>query len=217
MGIGGWELHDEEFEWFYGGWAGRTPSDAASFFEGYPGLWWIAGGYAIEALTGPLRQHDDCDPAVLGGEFELLRAHARGRMQLWSCSSGMMRPVFESLPAGDERLQLSASGQVWARRSAGDPWEFDILISPGTPETWVYKRDPALTMPMADALVEVDGIRYLRAEIQLLHKALRVRPKDQADFDACLPLLEEQRRRWLADALAQTLGAEHRWVSLLNQ
>ena len=91
MGIGGWELHDEEFEWFYGGWAGRTPSDAASFFEGYPGLWWIAGGYAIEALTGPLRQHDDCDPAVLGGEFELLRQHARGRMQLWSCSSGMMR------------------------------------------------------------------------------------------------------------------------------
>ena len=142
MGIGGWELHDEEFEWFYGGWAGRTPSDAASFFEGYPGLWWIAGGYAIEALTGPLRQHDDCDPAVLGGEFEL---------------------------------------------------------------------------PMADALVEVDGIRYLRAEIQLLHKALRVRPKDQADFGACLPLLAEPRRRWLADALVQTLGAEHRWVSLLNQ
>lgn len=53
--------------------------------------------------------------------------------------------------------------------------------------------------------------------IQLLHKALRVRPKDQADFAACLPLLEEQRRRWLADALVQTLGAEHRWVSLLNR
>ena len=53
--------------------------------------------------------------------------------------------------------------------------------------------------------------------IQLLHKALRVRPKDQADFGACLPLLAEPRRRWLADALVQTLGAEHRWVSLLNQ
>ncbi len=216
MGIGGWELGDEEFESYYGGWAGRTPAEAAEFFAGYPGLWWIAGGYAIEAFTGRPRPHDDCDPAVLGCEFELLRDHARGRLQLWSCSSGMMRPVFESLPAGDERLQLGESGQVWARPSAGAPWEFDILISPGTPRTWVYKRDPALTMPMADALFAVDGVRYLRPEIQLLHKARHVRPKDQLDFDSCLPLLDPDRRRWLHDALRRTEPADHPWISALE-
>jgi hypothetical protein len=217
MGIGGWELDDAEFERFYGPWARRTPADAAAFFAGYPGLWWIAGGYAIEAFTGPLRSHEDCDPAVLDTDFESLRDHARGQMQLWSCSSGMMRPVFESLPAGDERLQLSRSGQVWARRSPADPWEFDILVSPGTPQTWVYKRDERITLPMSETLVTVDGIRYLRPEIQLLHKALHLRPKDQLDYDACLPLLDAARKRWLADALESTLGADHPWVSPLRR
>lgn len=185
MGIGGWELEDAEFADYYGGWVPRTPQDAASFFDGFPGLWWVAGGWAIEAFTGASRPHEDCDPAVLVDDLELLRAHARERYQLWSCSSGMMRPVFESLPPGDERRLIEDSGQVWARESRTAPWEFDILLSPGTPDTWVCKRDESITMPMADALWAKDGIRYLQPEIQLLYKAKHVRSKDQLDFDNC--------------------------------
>lgn len=216
MGIGGWELDDAEFARCYGPWTTRTPQDATEFFAGYPGLWWIAGGWAIQAFTGVIRDHDDCDPSVLGADLELLRAHARGRMQLWSCASGALRPVFETLPRGDERLLLPDCFQVWARPFAGGPWEFDILLSPGDDHQWVYRRDPQITMPMRDALWERDGITYLRPQIQLLYKAAHVRPKDQRDFDACLPLLSAEAGDWLLDALLTTVRAPHPWVQQLR-
>lgn len=217
MGIGSWELSDSEFEQYYGLWTPRTPTDAVSFFDGYPGTWWIAGGYAIEAFTGAHRRHEDCDPAILLDELELFREHARERgVQLWSCSSGMMRPVFASLPAGDERLLIEGSGQLWIRESLSSPWEYDCLLSPGSSDIWVYKRDPSITMPMADALWTKDGVRYLRPQIQLLYKAAGLRPKDQLDFDACRPLLDDEARSWLRGALVATLGDEHPWVAHLT-
>jgi hypothetical protein len=30
---------------------------------------------------------------------------------------------------------------VWLRTSALDPWEYDVLMEPGTPDTWVVRRD----------------------------------------------------------------------------
>ena len=38
---------------------------------------------------------------------------------------------------------------------------------------------------------------------KLIYKAKAVRPKDQADFAATVPLLDAAARRWLADALAR--------------
>lgn len=49
----------------YGPWAPRTPADVAALLADYPGTWWIAGGWAIEAYTGVTRPHADIDPSVL--------------------------------------------------------------------------------------------------------------------------------------------------------
>lgn len=46
-------------------------------------------------------------------------------------------------------------------------------------------------------------MRYLRREIQLLHTARSLRPQDEHDFAATLPLLEPRPRAWLRDALRQ--------------
>ena len=59
-----------------------------------------------------------------------------------------------------------------------------------------------------------DGITYLRPEVQLLHKAPGLRPKDQADFDACAPLLDDQSRAWLRSALALAHPG-HPWLDEL--
>ena len=42
-------------------------------------------------------------------------------------------------------------------------------------------------------------------------KARHLRPKDEADFAATLPLLEASERRWLADALA-LVHPGHAWL-----
>ncbi|GGR42950.1 hypothetical protein GCM10010197_05350 [Nocardioides luteus] len=69
-------------------------------------------------------------------------------------------------------------------------------------------------MPMHDALWELDGVRYLQPEIQLLYKAPGLRPKDQVDFDNTIPLLDDRSLRWLRQALAQTLP-DHPWITTL--
>ena len=56
-----------------------------------------------------------------------------------------------------------------------------------------------------------DGIPYQRPEIALLFKAKHTREKDQADFDAVLPLLDPDARAWLADAL-ELVHPGHPWI-----
>ncbi|UNK71568.1 hypothetical protein [Microbacterium sp. H1-D42] len=210
-------MDDAEFEKVYGRWARRTPQDAARLFDGYPGVWWIAGGWALEAFTGVTRHHEDLDPSVLRADLPALRRHLDGHLHVWSASSGALKPILpgDRPEAAADDVLMPGSGQVWTRPDAEHPWEFDILLSPGTRDQWRYKRDESVRMPMADALWERDGIRYLQPEIQLLYKAKGLRAKDQIDFDATLPFLDARRRAWLSDALEQTLPG-HPWLGPLQ-
>ena len=70
------------------------------------------------------------------------------------------------------------------------------------PSPTVNQRDPT-------------GIPYLAPEIVLLFKAKHAdRDKDAADFARALPLLDDQRRQWLADAL-RVVHPGHDWITLV--
>lgn len=215
MGVN--ELSNDEFERLYGSWAGRTPEDVAAIFDGYPGLWWVAGGWAVEAFTGAAREHEDTDASVLRTDLPLLRKHLAGRLDVWTAASGALCPLLpdEDLAGSADDVLPPGCGQVWTRRSATQPWELDILLAPGSAERWVYKRDESVAMPMRDALWERDGIRYLQPEIQLLYKAKGLRAKDQLDFDNTLPHLDAPRLVWLRGALERTLPG-HPWLADLG-
>lgn len=205
------DLSGEELVRLYGPWARRTPANVAELFAGYPGTWWVAGGWALQAFTGVERRHGDIDPSVLRSDLQVLSAHLAGRLDVWTAIDGALRPLLPD----DDVLPNGCDG-VWTRRSALDLWEYDILLVPGTPDTWVYRRDPTITMPMVDALWERDGVHYLQPEIQLLYKAAGLRPKDQADFEAALPLLDKERRSWLLERLATTHPG-HSWIGSLQR
>ncbi|MDQ0642629.1 nucleotidyltransferase domain-containing protein [Microbacterium murale] len=209
---------DAEFERLYGAWKPRIPADAEHLFRGYPGTWWIAGGWALEAFTGVQRHHEDIDPAVLREELPVLRRHLAARLDAWAAFSGALLPLKpdDRPDALADDILPDGCGQLWTRPGAAHPWEYDILLSPGTPDEWVYKRDATVRMPMADALWECDGIRYLQPEIQLLYKAKGQRLKDDADFAATLPFLDAARRAWLRDALTRTLPG-HEWLADLTR
>lgn len=210
-------LEEQAFQKLYGRWAGRTPNDVARLFEGYAGTWWVAGGWSLEAFTGVSRHHDDTDPSVLKAQLPMLRRHLAGRLHAWTASSGALKPLLpDDRPDADaSELLPDGCNQLWTRRDADHPWEYDILLAPGTPDEWVYRRDETIRMPMAEALWEREGIRYLQPEIQLLYKARGLREKDRADFDATLPHLDECRRQWLSDALEQTIPG-HPWLEALR-
>jgi hypothetical protein len=217
MGID--DLRGSELDRLYGAWTPRAPRDVAALLEGYSGVWWIAGGWAIEAFTGVHREHRDIDPGVLREQLPLLRRHLTGRFDLWSASSGALKPVppDDRPDASADDVLLPGSGQVWLRKSARDLWEFDVLLSPGSVDEWIYRRDPSLRLPLREALWEHEGVRYLQPEIQLLYKAKARRPQDEADFRTTLPLLDARRRSWLHEGIAKTLlSPDHPWLGALG-
>ena len=190
----------------YGPWSVRTPRDAAALFEGYDGPWWIAGGWAIEAFTDVPRPHGDLDPSIPRSDVAALRRHVSGRLDVWQADDGVLRPM-----VGPTDTVSDTCENLWLRPSGADPWEYDVILMHTTPTTWTYKRDPRITRPLAEILWVREGISYLCPEVQLLHKARALRPQDQADFDACAPLLEPEAREWLRNAL-DTAHPGHAWL-----
>ena len=203
-------LDHDEIVRLYGPWAARTPQDAAALLEGYERPWWIAGGWAIEAYTGVARHHGDVDPSIPRSDVGALCAHLAGRLDVWEADSGTLRPLID----GDSSVSDECEN-LWLRPSGAEPWEYDVILMHTTPRTWTFKRDARISRPLADILWERDGIRYLAPEVQLLHKARGLRPQDQADFDACAPLLDAAARSWLQAAL-ELAHPGHHWVGPLT-
>jgi hypothetical protein len=100
------------------------------------------------------------------------------------------------------------------RLSGAVACEYDVILMDATSATWTYKRDARISHPVEQILWTRDGISYLRPEVQLLHKAPGLRQKDQADFDACIQLLEPKPRAWLRTALG-IAHPGHPWLSQL--
>ena len=201
--------HDEIVR-LYGPWASRTPQDAAVLFKGYDRPWWIAGGWAIEAFTGVEREHGDVDPSIPRSDVGALRRHLTGRLDVWEADSGSLRPLLD----GDDEVSDECEN-LWLRPSGAEPWEYDVILMHTTPTTWTFKRDARISQPLAEILWERGGIRYLKPEVQLLHKARGLRPQDQADFDACAPLLDTASRTFLRDAL-EMAHPGHPWLATLG-
>ncbi len=202
--------HDEIVR-LYGPWRDRTPADAAELFNGYPGSWWIAGGWAIEAFSGVSRQHGDLDPSIPRSDAGRLRQHLAGRLDVWAADNGALSPL---VGRTDEPIPTTC-GNLWLRASGADPWEYDVVLMDVTAAMWTYKRDARIRLPIDEILWVSDGINYLCPEVQLLHKAPGLRPKDQEDFDACLPRLDDTDRAWLGRAL-QVAHPGHPWLDQLQ-
>lgn len=182
----------DEFQALYGRWDPLEPAAVAALLAGSSVRWWIAGGRAARAGAQP-REHHDTDVAVRRDDVEALRAHLAG-WHLWEAHSGALRPLLPGMALAEDREQL------WARRDADHRWQLDLLLDSSTDE-WVYKRDTRVRLPWQRALHTVNGIRYLRPEIALLHKAHLDRRQDREDLAAAR--LEPQAREWLAATLDQ--------------
>ena len=202
-------VNHDEITRLYGPWRRRTPEDVAELLRDYPGLWWIAGGWAIDAFTNVPRSHGDIDASIPRLDARLLREHLLGGLDIWAADGGTLTPI-----VGEDAVIHSTCDNLWLRSNGAAPWEYDVILMDSTAEYWTYKRDPRISLPIAEILWRSDGIAYLRPEIQLLHKAPDLRPRDQQDFDACRPLLDDKAASWLRTAL-ETAHPEHPWLTAL--
>ena len=195
------------FQRLYGPWKVSTPADAQELMHGYEGDWWITGGWAIEAFTGVRREHEDVDVSLWRRDIEKLRLQLNDRYDLWSNAGGRLRPLTDQRPE-----QPEDADQIWLRRHALAPWEFDLQPNPDRDGRWVFRRDPTLDYDLDEITWRApDGIRYVNPELAIAYKARLSRPKDERDLEATLPLLTPDRRTWLADMI-EHLHPNHPWL-----
>lgn len=170
--------------------------------------WWIAGGYAIELAVGrELRPHGDLDVLVL----RRAQALVRDLLNDWDMhvadppGTGHLRPWRPG-----ETLEVPLH-DIWCRRTREAPWSVQLMLDEAEGAHWVSRRNPGVRLPLGRVgRRSPTGIPYLAPEVQLFYKTKATRAKDETDFEAVLPLLDESQRVWLADSISVT-APDHPW------
>ena len=194
-------------------WDAWRPEEAARRLGGVEASWYVAAGWAIDLfLGGQRREHEDLEIAIPAASLPQFLEALPG-LEVYAVKvpgKGTFTPVDE---AGDG---LAETHQTWVRDPESGYWRLDLFREPGDEMTWIYRRDDRIRLPYDQVIARTDdGIPYGRPEIVLLYKAKHVqREKDQADFEAVLPLLEPETRERLAGWI-ELVHPGHTWIERL--
>lgn len=182
--------------------------DVVELMAGTPVWWAIGGGWAIDLHLDELgrRPHKDVDLVCLEHEAPLLRAHLTG-WDLHRVRDGALEP-WDS--------DLAPAHQIWARRTADEPWAFEVLFEHIEEDEWRFRRNPLVTLAFDRLRTGIGDIPRVDLGVALVYKAKRDDDQDLEDLLACLQALGAEGRAWLADAVRITHGPDHRWVQVLG-
>jgi hypothetical protein len=192
-------------------WAPWHPREAQRVLAGVEAPWYVAAGWGLDLfLGGQHREHEDLEIAVPNSRFDEI-VEALAGLEVF-----IITGPHEATPLEDARDQLEETHQSWVLERDAGAWRLDVFREPSAGDTWISRRHEDLRMPYDRAIERTgDGIPYGRPEIILLYKAKHARDKDEGDFEAALPHLDSERRRWLADALG-LVHPGHRWLDALG-
>jgi len=213
----------------------------ADVMSTYRPPWALAGGWAVDAWLGRLtRDHGDVDLAVF--DQPALFEHLAGWQlighdetkenegaDLWDGRALVPpahlhgRPPEQSGPL-PERFDDSGMRVVFS----ADGFWLDIQLCECSGGDWVLNSDapasavaePRVAKPLAGCIRQSRwGLPTVAPEVILFLKATlyvgtknHLRPHDEADFVALLPLLSEEQRGWLRAAVSRVYDGEHPWV-----
>ncbi|HEY1710721.1 MAG TPA: hypothetical protein VGG10_20810 [Rhizomicrobium sp.] len=191
-------------------WEAWTPEEASRILAGVDAPWMVVGGWAIDLYLGrETRVHEDLEIAVPRSFFPAIRAKLAG-YALHAAGSGKVHRLAAEAPLPDDKHQC------WVLDEAANKWRLDVMSEPGDALKWVYRRDERINAPREwMTATSASGVPYLVPEAALLFKAKSLRPKDEADFETCVPHLSGAARDWLRNALAR-VHPEHVWLERLG-
>jgi hypothetical protein len=195
-------------------WDAWEPAEAARRLVGVKAPWYVAAGWAIDLfLGGKRREHEDLEIAIpaasLGELVDALAGHEVYAVRVPG------KGIFTLLEEAGDRL--GETHQTWVRDPGTGDWRLDLFREPSTEDTWICRRDERIRLPFSEAILRTDdGIPYGRPELILLYKARHAeREKDQADFEATLPLLGGRARARLAEWIS-LVHPGHHWLPELG-
>jgi hypothetical protein len=192
-----------------GVWQQVHPSEAAQWLSGLGNPWWIAGGWAIDLFLGrQSRSHKDLDIGILRRDALRVTSALAG-YEFFEVKDGILTPLNPRTPPQADVNSL------WARPASSAPWALQILLDDARGESWIFRREPRIELPLSIAIRRHSNhIPYLAPEVQLLYKARAVREQDQADFNIAAPRLAAGARAWLRASL-EISDPKHPWLESL--
>jgi len=191
-------------------WDAWTPDELCARLGGSNADWYVVGGWALDLWHGyQTRAHDDLEFAVRPEQMECCRK-SLPEMDFFIAHAGALTHFSSKAAMPDDVWQL------WGADMTARRWRVDMMMERGSPNVWVYKREPSIGLPRSAAIRKSSaGISYLAPSIVLLFKAKHRRDKDEDDFQAALPKLEPKEkadlRRWL-----EQLHPNHAWIAALS-
>jgi hypothetical protein len=191
-------------------WEAWSPEELFARLGGADTDWYIVGGWALDLWHGEqTRSHEDLEFSVLACRAQRYRG-ALSDLEFFTARDGKLNHLPQIEPLPEDVWQL------WGADIGAGRWRVDMMVDRGSPDVWVYKRDPSFTLPRTEAIRETaGGIRYLAPHIVLLFKAKHAREKDYWDFRNAVPRLESSEksslRRWL-----EVLHPGHAWIQDLR-
>ena len=198
-------------------WDAWHPREVTSRLSGMDSPWHVAGGWALDLWRfsrgrPQMREHEDLEIAIPRECFASITV-AFNDFTLCTAGRGAIRPLGRPVTLAAVPPEMH---QIWVADMTVPAYRTDIFLEPGDASTWICRRDPTITRPLVDVVGHTqDGIPFLKPECVLLYKAKAHRDKDEADFAAIAPELDEAARKWLIEALAIAHPGD-RWITTLE-
>ena len=188
-------------------WDAWSPAELARRLVAVDVAWCVVGGWALDLWHGRVtRGHEDLEIAMPRASFAAIRATLVDH-EVFVAGDGAVTYLPPDAPASREHHQH------WVLDPVARAWRVDLMLEPGDPTTWIYRRDEAIRLPRSETVARTaEGIPYLRPELVLLFKAKAQRPKDEQDLAAALPSLDASARARLHTLLAR-VDPGHPWLA----
>ncbi|MBI5948165.1 MAG: hypothetical protein HY875_08510 [Chloroflexi bacterium] len=201
----------------------------AGLMSTFPGAWALCGGWAVDAWLGRItRDHADVDVVVFEDDQVAIPGHLSGWQLVahddnWSGDD----PVWANVPIAPAQLwtgrRVEVPGHFHCR--AEDGFDFELNLNERAGGDWIFSREPRLTLPLSQCVgvcgwavpvaapLVVAYYKLLPAPFKNVREAMR--PRDELDLDALLPLLDPGQTTWLARAVA-AVEPGHSWLPRLS-
>jgi hypothetical protein len=200
--------------------------------SGFHQKWALCGGWAVDAWLGrQTREHGDIDVFVFEAAQRAVYDHLAG----WHLNADDVES--QGQPWGGRPLTLPAhihcaspeSGFVEADLAKGvsnarDGFNLEVMFNERSDEDWVLNAEPRLVVPLSRCIHRSAwDLPTVAPELLLFYKGTayvgtknHLRPRDEADFAALLPLLTGEQREWLRTAVSKVYVGEHPWLAELS-
>lgn len=196
--------------------------------------WSLCGGWAADAWLGrQTRDHADIDITVFADDQGALFDHLAG----WQLIGHDNQVADDSSEPWDGR-PLTLPAHIHARppsRVDATPglldapskqgFHLEVILNERSGNDWVISAEPAISLPLQDCVQQSAwGLPAVSPAVILFYKAhppvwretprAALRPHDERDFRALLPVLSARQRDWLGKAIA-LVQPGHQWLGEL--